>query len=131
MSTFLKTLVLASFCTIGLTTIGSASDHRFEFQKVDGGYLRFDGDTGSIDKCLDKDGKISCAISNDDRARYEQEIKTLNDKIAELQQNKAKTSLPSKQDMDQAYDTMKYFFDKFKNDFKNNETSPDNGADKL
>ena len=131
MSTFLKTLVLASCCAIGLTTIGSAADHRFEFQKVDDGYLRLDTDTGSIDKCLDKDGKITCAISGDERARYEQEIKTLKDKIAELQQNKATTGLPSKQDMDQAYDTMKYFFDKFKNDFKDNQTSPDKGADKL
>lgn len=133
MSTFVKTLILASSFVLPLSTTVEAADHRFEFQKVEDGYLRFDSDTGSIDKCLDKDGKITCTISNDDRARLEQEIKTLKDKIAALEENKttAKSTLPSKQDMDQAYDTMKYFFDKFKNDFKSDEAEPNSGANKL
>lgn len=133
MSTFVKTLILATSLVLPLSTTVEAADHRYEFQKVEDGYLRFDSDTGSIDKCLDKDGKITCTISNDDRARLEQEIKALKDKIAALEENKttAKSTLPSKQDMDQAYDTMKYFFDKFKNDFKNDETGPDNGGNKL
>lgn len=133
MSTFVKTLILASSFVLPLSTTVEAADHRFEFQKVEDGYLRFDSDTGSIDKCLDKDGKITCTISNDDRARLEQEIKTLKDKIAALEENKttAKSTLPSKEDMDQAYDTMKYFFDKFKNDFKSDEAEPNSGANKL
>ena len=133
MSNFVKTLILASSFVLPLSTTVEAADHRFEFQKVEDGYLRFDSDTGSIDKCLDKDGKITCTISNDDRARLEQEIKTLKDKIAALEENKttAKSTLPSKQDMDQAYDTMKYFFDKFKNDFKSDEAEPNSGANKL
>ena len=133
MSNFVKTLILASSFVLPLSTTVEAADHRFEFQKVEDGYLRFDSDTGSIDKCLDKDGKITCTISNDDRARLEQEIKTLKDKIAALEENKttAKSTLPSKEDMDQAYDTMKYFFDKFKNDFKSDEAEPNSGANKL
>ena len=133
MSNFVKTLILAFSFVLPLSTTVEAADHRFEFQKVEDGYLRFDSDTGSIDKCLDKDGKITCTISNDDRARLEQEIKTLKDKIAALEENKttAKSTLPSKEDMDQAYDTMKYFFDKFKNDFKSDEAEPNSGANKL
>ena len=133
MSNFVKTLILAFSFVLPLSTTVEAADHRFEFEKVEDGYLRFDSDTGSIDKCLDKDGKITCTISNDDRARLEQEIKTLKDKIAALEENKttAKSTLPSKQDMDQAYDTMKYFFDKFKNDFKSDEAEPNSGANKL
>lgn len=133
MSNFVKTLILAFSFVLPLSTLVEAADHRYEFQKVEDGYLRFDSDTGSIDKCLDKDGKITCTISNDDRARLEQEIRTLKDKIAALEENKttAKSTLPSKQDMDQAYDTMKYFFDKFKNDFKSDEAEPDNGGNKL
>lgn len=133
MSTFIKTLILATSFVLPLSTIVEAADHRYEFQKVEDGYLRFDSDTGSIDKCLDKGGNITCTIANDDRARLEQEIKTLKDKITQLEETKTttKSTLPSKQDMDQAYDTMKYFFDKFKNDFKNDEAEPNSGANKL
>ncbi|WP_297327652.1 hypothetical protein [uncultured Bartonella sp.] len=133
MSNFVKTLILAFSFVLPLSTTVEAADHRFEFQKVEDGYLRFDSDTGSIDKCLEKRGEITCTISNDDRARLEQEIKTLKDKITQLEENKTttKSTLPSKQDMDQAYDTMKYFFDKFKNDLKTDEAMPNNGADKL
>ncbi|WP_297322049.1 hypothetical protein [uncultured Bartonella sp.] len=132
-SLLFKTLIFTSFCALCLATNGQAADHRYEFQKFEDGFLRFDSDTGSIDKCLDKDGKITCVISDDDRARYEQEIKTLKDRIAALEQQKsaAKATFPNKQDMDQAYDTMKYFFDKFKNDFKDDETPANDGTGKL
>ena len=133
MSNFVKTLILASSFVLPLSTTVEAADHRFEFQKVEDGYLRFDSDTGSIDKCVEQRGEFTCTISNDDRARLEQEIKTLKDKITQLEENKttAKSTLPSKEDMDQAYDTMKYFFDKFKNDLKNDEGEPNSGANKL
>lgn len=132
-SYLLKTLILASFCALSFPAFSQAGDHRYDFQKFDDGFLRFDSDTGSIDKCLNKDGKITCIISDDDRARYEREIKSLKDQIAALEQQKATTrsTLPSKQDMDQAYDTMKYFFDKFKNDFKSDEHAPEDETGKL
>lgn len=113
-------MLLVGAIAMAQPAIGQAAQNRFIFEKTADGILRFDGDTGSIDICADKDGEITCKLSDDDRAGYEKEIARLKQQIADMQTAKDSTtsSLPSKKDMDQAFDTMKYFFDKFKNEFK-------------
>lgn len=128
-SFFEKVLLITAFSLLAVPTLSQAqaAENRFQFQKTDNGILRFDGETGSIDKCSEKDGTINCTLSNDDRAHYEQEIKSLKEKIATLEQNKQenKSNLPTKQDLDQAYGIMKYFFDKFHDDVNKDRSNPD------
>lgn len=128
-----KVIIMATLATIAIPTYSYASDNRFQFQKTDEGILRFDGETGRIDKCTDKAGKIDCILSDDDRTNYEQEIKALKEKITSLEheKNAPKSNLPSKQEIDQAYGIMKYLFDKFNNDFKPDQQHPKPGASEL
>ncbi|EJF89404.1 hypothetical protein [Bartonella tamiae] len=95
-----------------------ANENRFHFEKRNNSFIRFDGKTGAIDMCSEEKGTIQCIVSDDQRSLYEREIEDLKQKISDLKKNNENTShrLPNREELDQAYDTMKYFFNRFQND---------------
>ena len=78
---------------------------RFKMQKVDGGFLRLDAQTGQVSFCRERAGDWTCETAADDRAALEAEIKRLSDRVAVLERqtndpvNRFRT--PSDQEIEQ------------------------------
>jgi len=66
----------------GVTAISSPS--RFAFNRVDGGFLRLDNQTGQIAFCSPQPIGWACQAVPEDRAAFEKEIARLQDEIASL-----------------------------------------------
>lgn len=58
---------------------------RYKMQKVDGGFLRLDAQTGQVSFCRERAGDWTCETAADDRAALEAEIKRLSDRVAVLE----------------------------------------------
>ena len=58
---------------------------RFEMRQVEGGYLRFDGDTGALSMCQPRGREWACAPVPDDRKAMQGEIDRLTAENRELQ----------------------------------------------
>ncbi len=58
----------------------------FSLQRVDGGFLRFDADTGHMAYCSFRGGGWSCEVVPENRAALEKEIERLRGEVADLKQ---------------------------------------------
>jgi hypothetical protein len=91
---------------------------RFKMQKVDGGFLRLDAQTGQVSFCRERAGDWICETAADDRAALEAEIKRLSDRVAGLERqtndpvNRFRT--PSDQEIEQVMG----FFEKMMKRFR-------------
>ena len=91
---------------------------RFKMQKVDGGFLRLDAQTGQVSFCRERAGDWTCETAADDRAALEAEIKRLSDRVAALERqtndpvNRFRT--PSDQEIEQVMG----FFEKMMKRFR-------------
>jgi hypothetical protein len=118
--TLVLTLAIASSLAAGgaLAQTPPSDGWRFKMQKVDGGFLRLDAQTGQVSFCRERAGDWTCETAADDRAALEAEIKRLSDRVAVLEKqtndpvNRFRT--PSDQEIEQVMG----FFEKMMKRFR-------------
>lgn len=117
--------IFAAFLPLGLMLSGFATEalaeSRYTFEKTDKNILRFDNQTGQIDKCMVENDAVKCALSTDDRLALEKQIADLKARIAELETGKNEKPPLSKEEVDHAFDMMKYLMNKFQGLMKDEE----------
>lgn len=91
---------------------------RFKLQKVDGGFLRLDAQTGQVSFCREKESNWTCETVADDRAALEDEIKRLNDRIAALEKQRNDPAERFRTPSDQEIDQVMGFFEKMMKRFR-------------
>jgi hypothetical protein len=91
---------------------------RFKLQKVDGGFLRLDAQTGQVSFCREKESNWTCETVADDRAALEAEIKRLNDRIAALEKQRNDPAERFRTPSDQEIDQVMGFFEKMMKRFR-------------
>ncbi len=91
---------------------------RFKLQKVDGGFLRLDAQTGQVSFCREKDANWTCETVADDRAALEGEIKRLNERIAALEKQQHDPANRFRTPSDQEIDQVMGFFEKMMKRFR-------------
>jgi len=91
---------------------------RFKLQKVDGGFLRLDAQTGQVSFCRERDASWTCETAADDRAALEAEIKRLSDRVAELEQKRNNPSERFRAPSDQELEQVMGFFEKVMKRFR-------------
>jgi hypothetical protein len=90
---------------------------RFKMQKVDGGFLRLDAQTGQVSFCRERDGWV-CETVADDRAALEAEIKRLNERIAALERQRQDPVDRFRTPTDQEIEQVMGFFEKMMKRFR-------------
>lgn len=113
-------LMVASFSGGAFAQPPSATSDawRFKLQKVDGGFLRLDAQTGQVSFCREKDANWTCETVADDRAALEAEIKRLNDRIANLEKQRHDPAERFRTPSDQEIDQVMGFFEKMMKRFR-------------
>jgi hypothetical protein len=86
-------------------------------QKVDGGFLRLDAQTGQVSFCRERDGWV-CETVADDRAALEAEIKRLNERIAALERQRQDPVDRFRTPTDQEIEQVMGFFEKMMKRFR-------------
>jgi hypothetical protein len=98
---------------------GSADENwRFKLQRVDGGFLRLDAQTGQVSFCREKDANWTCETVADDRAALEAEIKRLSDQVAILEEQSNDPSQRFRTPSDQEIEQVMGFFEKMMKRFR-------------
>lgn len=90
---------------------------RFKLQKVDGGFLRLDAQTGQVSFCREREGWV-CETVADDRAALEAEIKRLSDRVATLEKQTNDPSNRFRTPSDQEIEQVMGFFEKMMKRFR-------------
>jgi hypothetical protein len=96
----------------------SDENWRFKLQRVDGGFLRLDAQTGQVSFCREKDTNWTCETVADDRAALEAEIKRLNDRVAVLEKQTNDPSNRFRTPSDQEIEQVMGFFEKMMKRFR-------------
>lgn len=91
---------------------------RFKLQKVDGGFLRLDAQTGQVSFCKEREGSWSCETAADDRAALEAEIKRLADRLATLEKQSNDPANRFRTPSDQEIEQVMGFFEKMMKRFR-------------
>ena len=90
---------------------------RYEMERVDGGFLRLDRQTGDVSHCREIKGVWACQLVPDERKAYERRIADLERKNADLHKRLngpgAEADLPTDEEMDKAFSFFDGFMDRF------------------
>ena len=92
------------------------STARYEMERVDGGFLRLDRQTGEVSHCREIQGAWACQLVPDEREAYQKRLGELEKKNADLHKRLEKTDeaeLPSDEEMDKAFSFFDGFMDRF------------------
>lgn len=93
------------------------STARYEMERVDGGFLRLDRQTGEVSHCREIQGAWACQLVPDERKAYEKRLGELENKNADLHKRLkeagGKAELPSEEEMDEAFSFFDGFMDRF------------------
>lgn len=116
----ISALVLAaSFGAAALAQPPQLNDNwRFKMQKVDGGFLRLDAQSGQVSFCREKESNWTCDTVADDRAALEAEIKRLNERIAVLERQRQDPVDRFRTPTDQEIEQVMGFFEKMMKRFR-------------
>ncbi len=116
----ISALVLAaSFGAAALAQAPQLNDNwRFKMQKVDGGFLRLDAQSGQVSFCREKESNWTCDTVADDRAALEAEIKRLNERIAALERQRQDPVDRFRTPSDQEIEQVMGFFEKMMKRFR-------------
>lgn len=110
-----------------VSTAGSASAQsqppvndswRFKLQKVDGGFLRLDAQTGQVSFCRERESNWTCETAADDRAALEAEIKRLTERLATLEKQSNDPANRLRTPSDQEIEQVMGFFEKMMKRFR-------------
>ncbi len=120
-----KAAILAASLSVMLAGSASAQPPvtpndawRYKLQKVDGGFLRLDAQTGQVSFCREREAHWTCETVADDRAALEAEIKRLNDRIAALERQQQDPSTRFRAPSDQEIEQVMGFFEKMMKRFR-------------
>lgn len=94
----------------------NASVERYSIAKTDEGFIRTDSQTGRTSMCTLRERQLICRASADERQAFEETIARLEARIAEFEQassDKPRSNLPTDEEMDQVFDTMESFVQRF------------------
>lgn len=91
---------------------------RFKLQKVEGGFLRLDAQTGQVSFCRERNTTWTCETVADDRAALEAEIKRLSERLAELEKKQNDPAERFRTPSDQEIEQMMGFFEKMMKRFR-------------
>lgn len=91
---------------------------RYKMQKVDGGFLRLDAQTGQVSFCREKESNWTCETVADDRAALEAEIKRLQDRIAAIENRRHDPAERFRTPSDQEIEQVMGFFEKMMKRFR-------------
>lgn len=91
---------------------------RFKLQKVEGGFLRLDSQTGQVSFCRERESAWSCETVADDRAALEAEIRRLTDRIAALERQTNEPGNRFRAPSDQEIEQVMGFFEKVMKRFR-------------
>lgn len=91
---------------------------RYKMQKVDGGFLRLDAQTGQVSFCREKESNWTCETVADDRAALEAEIRRLNDRLATLERKQNDPVERFRTPSDQEIEQVVGFFEKLMKRFR-------------
>ena len=91
---------------------------RFKLQKVDGGFLRLDAQTGQVSFCRERDSNWTCETAADDRAALEAESKRLTDRLATLEKQSNDPANRFRTPSDQEIEQVMGFFEKMMKRFR-------------
>lgn len=118
-----RTAIAALVLTVGIAGGASAQtpandSWRFKLQKVDGGFLRLDAQTGQVSFCRERDSNWTCETAADDRAALEAEIKRLTDRVTALEKQSHDPANRFRTPSDQEIEQVMGFFEKMMKRFR-------------
>jgi len=121
----MKAITIAASLGFGLLAVSalaqpsSTSDAwRYKLQKVDGGFLRLDAQTGQVSFCRERAANWSCETAADERAALEAEIKRLSDRVAALEKTSENPADRFRVPSDQELDRVMTLFEKMMKRFR-------------
>lgn len=91
---------------------------RYSLQKVDGGFLRLDAQTGHVSLCREKESNWTCETVADDRAALEAEIARLTERVVELEKRRNDPVERFRTPSDQEIEQVVGFFEKMMKRFR-------------
>lgn len=109
---------LASVSASAQTPASPNDSWRFKLQKVEGGFLRLDAQTGQVSFCRERETAWSCETVADDRAALEAEIKRLTDRVAILERQTNEPGSRFRAPSDQEIEQVMGFFEKMMKRFR-------------
>lgn len=93
------------------------STARYEMERVDGGFLRLDRQTGEVSHCREIQGAWACQLVPDERKAYEKRLGELEKENADLHKRLTEAGgdadLPSEEEMDKAFSFFDGVMDRF------------------
>lgn len=112
---------LVSLLAIGVVTPALSTEPesapRYEMERVDGGFLRLDRQTGEVSHCREIQGAWACQLVPDEREAYEKRLGELAKKNAVLRERlnepEPEAELPSEEELDKAFSFFGSFMDRF------------------
>lgn len=108
----------ASLASGGASAQTPNDSWRFKLQKVEGGFLRLDSQTGQVSFCRERESAWSCETVADDRAALEAEIKRLTDRVATLERQTSEPGNRFRAPSDQEIEQVMGFFEKMMKRFR-------------
>lgn len=117
-STLMLAALLASGNAPAQAPAAPNDSWRFKLQKVDGGFLRLDAQTGQVSFCREREGNWSCETAADDRAALEAEIRRLTDRVTALEKQAHDPGNRFRTPSDQEIEQVMGFFEKMMKRFR-------------
>lgn len=77
----------AGLLLLNLPASADGVANRYQLEKTEKGYVRLDTQTGEMALCVEKDGKLSCRVADDERAALGDRIDALEKRVTALEQN--------------------------------------------
>jgi len=116
----IRSLIAATALFPLLAGSGHAEDaQRYRLERTDDGFVRMDTRTGAMSTCQEKDGQLVCRMAADERTAFQDEIdrlegkvKTLDDRVAKLENSlsqRLESSLPTEEDFNRTMNYMERF----------------------
>lgn len=109
---------LAAGCAAAQSQPPVNDSWRFKLQKVEGGFLRLDAQTGQVSFCKEREGNWICETAADDRAALEAEIRRLTDRLAVLEKQSNDPTNRFRTPSDQEIEQVMGFFEKMMKRFR-------------
>lgn len=108
---------------LGAVAQEATSPGRFHLERMEGGVVRLDTQTGAMSLCHEKEGNLVCRMAADERAAYEQQLDRLEKRVEALEARSGSGSglvspgkdMPSDEDVERSIGIMERFMRSFFN----------------
>lgn len=124
---------------LGAVAQEATSPGRFHLERMEGGVVRLDTQTGAMSLCHEKEGNLVCRMAADERAAFERELELLTMRVEALEKAAAaapadaKPRFPTDEEIDRTMSVMERMMQRFMGIVKNldggeEETTPGTDA---